>query len=144
MHVRSEPDNEERLDAMTLLPGQADEGWCRWEAVAALAPHQPTTPYVFRCQLGRVQRWSSQAGLHAHPPLLAWHFRHFDGYLAPEWVWDQVVYQVFPDRFRDGDQASNVRDGAYQGPDAPHRGCIRSRTRGEPRAEPAPPPGTVD
>lgn len=113
VHVRSEPDNEERLDAMTLLPAHADDGWCRWEALVPLAPHQPITRYVFRCRLGPHQRWLSQAGLHAHPPPLAWHFRHVDGYRAPAWLWEQVVYQVFPDRFRDGDERSNVRDGAY-------------------------------
>ncbi len=113
VHVRSEPDNEERLDAMTLLPAQADDGWCRWEALVPLAPHQPTTRYVFRCLLGPDQRWLSQAGLHTHPPPLACHFRHVDGYQAPAWVWDQVAYQVFPARFRDGDERSNVRDGAY-------------------------------
>ncbi len=113
VHVRSEPDNEERLDAMTLLPAQADDGWCRWEALVPLAPHLTTTRYAFRCLLGPDQRWLSQAGLHAHPPPLVWHFRHVDGYQAPTWVWDQVLYQVFPDRFRDGDQGSNVRDGAY-------------------------------
>ena len=32
---------------------------------------------------------------------------------APDWVHDTVFYQIFPDRFADGDPSNNVRDGEY-------------------------------
>jgi alpha-glucosidase len=37
----------------------------------------------------------------------------FADYQAPSWVQDAVFYQIFPDRFADGDPANNVRSGEY-------------------------------
>ncbi len=110
--VRSEPDFEERLDPLDVT--DRDAGRVRWEGFLPLAPHDPATRYAFVCQLGDAQRWLSQAGLCAHPPPGDLHFVHVDGYEPPRWVWDQVVYQVFPERFRDGDPTNNVPDGAYR------------------------------
>ena len=109
--VRSEPDHEERLDHLALVDRR--HGWAQWEGWLPLAPHHRVTRYAFVCRLSGAQRWLSQAGLHAYPPPVDLHFRHVAGYQPPRWVWDQVVYQVFPDRFRDGDPSNNVRDGEY-------------------------------
>ena len=111
VHVRSEPDHEERLDALKAVQRRADS--VQWEGWLPLAPHHPVTRYAFVCRLAGAQRWLSQAGLHAYPPPIDVHFRHVDGYQAPRWVWDQVVYQVFPDRFRNGDPAIDPHDGAW-------------------------------
>lgn len=112
VHVRSEPDNEEHLER--LEPVATQGGWIVWRGTLRLAPHRDATRYVFRFQLDGAQRWLSQAGLHAHPPPVDLHFRHVAGYRPPAWLWDQVAYQIFPDRFADGDAASNVATGAYE------------------------------
>lgn len=31
----------------------------------------------------------------------------------PSWLWDRVFYQIYPDRFFDGDPSTNVKDGEY-------------------------------
>lgn len=111
VHVRSEPDREERLDPLAVT--ERHGGRLRWEGFLPLVPHDAVTRYAFVCQWDDAQRWTSQAGLHDYPPPLGVHFAHVDGYRAPSWVWDQVAYQVFPERFRDGDPSNNVRDGAY-------------------------------
>ena len=111
VHVRSEPDNEELLTPMTLLG--AAGAWRTWQAWLPLVTHRSATRYAFRCLVGGEQRWLSQSGLHPYPPPLAVHFRHVHGYVPPRWVWHQVVYQVFPDRFRNGDPSSGVASGTY-------------------------------
>ena len=111
--VRSEPDNEERLSPLTPIAVGAIGPWRTWQAWLPLSTHCEFTRYAFRCLVGGEQRWLSQAGWHAYPPPLELHFRHVDGYVAPRWVWEQVVYQVFPDRFRSGDASTSVVDGAY-------------------------------
>ncbi len=40
-------------------------------------------------------------------------FQYLAGHRAPEWAWRSVFYQIFPDRFRNGDPANDVRDGEY-------------------------------
>ena len=115
--VRSEPDNEERLDPLERVGSRGP--WQLWQGTLPLVRHTDTTRYVFRIRVAGAQRWLSQAGLHAHPPPVDLHFRHVAGYRAPEWLWEQVVYQVFPDRFADGDVASNVVTGAYDYGGAP-------------------------
>jgi alpha-glucosidase len=72
--------------------------------------------------------WYNGAGLHRHTPADAEDFRLLADYAAPTWVRDSVFYQIFPDRFADGDPATNVRDGEFE-----YRG-YRSRARrwGEP------------
>ncbi|MBB6097060.1 alpha-glucosidase [Deinobacterium chartae] len=34
-------------------------------------------------------------------------------YQAPEWVWERVFYQIFPDRFRNGNPDNDVQSGEY-------------------------------
>lgn len=41
-------------------------------------------------------------------------FQYLAGYVAPEWAWSGVFYQIFPDRFRNGDNGNDVRSGEYE------------------------------
>ncbi|THF88264.1 glycoside hydrolase family 13 protein [Deinococcus sp. KSM4-11] len=40
-------------------------------------------------------------------------FQYLAGYAAPEWAWKGVFYQIFPDRFRNGDPSNDVQTGEY-------------------------------
>ena len=53
------------------------------------------------------------AGMHAHTPTDYADFRLLTDYAAPRWVHRSVFYQIFPDRFADGDPANNVRTGEW-------------------------------
>jgi alpha-glucosidase len=110
-YLRTEPDNEERLVA--LEPGEDRDGWRDWTARLEPVEHDPVTRYAFRFVFATEQRWLAQDGLHPVMPTVDVHFRHVAAYRPAAWVWDQVVYQVFPDRFRDGDPHNNVRSDAY-------------------------------
>ena len=41
------------------------------------------------------------------------HFRLTPGFHTPEWARGAVQYQIFPDRFRNGDRSNDVRTGEY-------------------------------
>jgi alpha-glucosidase len=110
--LRSEPDNEERLVPMASVAEHA--GWTAWRGRLERVEHEPVTRYAFRFTFARHQAWLAQDGLHLGMPARDVHFRHVPDYRPAAWVWDQVVYQIFPDRFRDGDPGSNVPDGAYR------------------------------
>jgi len=110
--VRSEPDHEERLD--TLTPSSTSAGWTLWQGFLPLSEHDAVTRYSFRLVGARGQWWLTQVGLTPYTPPVEVHFRHVDGYVAPAWLWDRVAYQIFPDRFCDGDPSNNVRSGAYR------------------------------
>ncbi len=53
------------------------------------------------------------AGLHHTRRAYRDWFQYLAGYVAPEWAWKSVFYQIFPDRYRNGDPDSDVRDGEY-------------------------------
>lgn len=40
-------------------------------------------------------------------------FQYLAGYQAPEWAWRSFFYQIFPDRFRNGDPSNDVQTGEY-------------------------------
>lgn len=111
VHLRTEPDHEERLVELALL-GERD-GWRTYGGSLRAVEHDPVTHYAFQFLFPGEQRWLAQDGLTPFVPALDLHFRLVPSYRPATWVWDQVFYQVFPERFRDGDPSNNVRDGAY-------------------------------
>jgi alpha-glucosidase len=58
--------------------------------------------------------WYNASGLHTFNPTDAQDFRLLADFQAPEWLKHAVFYQIFPDRFADGDAYNNVRDGEYE------------------------------
>jgi alpha-glucosidase len=56
--------------------------------------------------------WLTQNGVTPFPPTLEDDFKIVPDEV-PAWVTGAVFYQIFPDRFRDGDPSNNVRDGEY-------------------------------
>ncbi len=100
---------------------------CRWWQ-ATLRLNMPVTTYRFLLFTADGVWWYNGSGLHRHVPTDAEDFRLLADYTAPAWLHDQVFYQIFPDRFADGDPANNVRDGEFEYRD------VRSRAKrwGEP------------
>ena len=52
-------------------------------------------------------------GAHAYTPTDQDDFRLLADYHPPLWVTESVFYQIFPDRFADGDPSNNVRNGEW-------------------------------
>ncbi len=48
-------------------------------------------------------------------PDLSWQITVYDpGFYTPEWMRNAVIYQIFPDRFRNGDPTNDPADGEYE------------------------------
>jgi alpha-glucosidase len=110
--VRTEPDNEQFLSPMKCVV--TEDGWQLWEGVPKLETSEDVTLYAFKFITNGVQHWLSERGITPHFPERDLHFRYVPSYQAASWVWSQVFYQIFPERFFDGDPNNNVKDGEYE------------------------------
>ena len=94
--LRSVRDGEPYVVA--AKPESTDPAGTWW--TADLPVHNPLTSYRFLLTGGRAgYRWLNAAGVHARDVTDASDFRVSTEHDAPDWVADQVGYQVFPDRF---------------------------------------------
>ncbi|WP_062522128.1 glycoside hydrolase family 13 protein [Demequina silvatica] len=76
----------------------------RWFA-AELVLHNPLTGYRFLLETGGGTAWLNGAGLSRRDVTDHHDFRLHTRDLAPAWMDDAVVYQVFPDRFAPGPES---------------------------------------
>ena len=126
--LRTCPDGEQFFTEMQPASSQPDPA-CRWWQ-ATLRLHMPVTAYRFLIFTPDGAWWYNGLGVQDHVPTDASDFRLLAGYEAPLWVWNSVFYQIFPDRFADGDPASNVRTGEFE-----YRGQMsRSKRWDEPQS----------
>jgi alpha-glucosidase len=110
-YIRSEPDNEEYLSPMQLV--SKDKHWQIWQGILKLDIAQEMTLYCFKFLLSKTQYWLSEMGLSHYFPERDTHYRYNPHYQAAKWVWSQIFYQIFPERFADGDSSNNVKSGEY-------------------------------
>ncbi|MBX0329811.1 maltodextrin glucosidase [Oscillochloris sp. ZM17-4] len=107
--LRTCPDGEQSL--LPMAPAEAG-AVCRWWQVD-LPLRMLRTGYRFLLRTAAGVRWYNAAGVWGHYPTDANDFTILADYHAPLWLRDAVFYQIFPDRFADGDPSNNVRDGEY-------------------------------
>lgn len=97
VYLRSQPDNEEQLITMRYVGRQGQlhrwQAWLPWDHGNAL------TLYAFKVLVDGTQHWLAADGLHEHLPPESLHFRLNRQHQPPDWVREQVFYQIFPDRF---------------------------------------------
>lgn len=122
--LRSCPDGEQSI--VPMQPSGATSA-CRWWQVD-LALRMLRTGYRFLLHTDEGSRWYSAAGVSRHYPTDANDFKLLAEQSVPAWLRDAVFYQIFPDRFADGDPANNVRSGAYRY----HGRPVVARAWGEP------------
>ena len=108
--LRTCPDGEQALVPMQL---EREAGVCRWWSVA-VELSMLRTGYRFLLHSDAGSWWYAGAGCTRHYPTDVADFKILADYHAPGWVRDAVFYQIFPDRFADGDPSNNVRSGAYE------------------------------
>ena len=107
--VRTCPDGEQHFTPMRDLGVQ---GVCRWWE-GELPIRMLRTNYRFLLRADDGVYWYSAGGVTRYYPTDANDFVLLANYHAPTWVRDAVFYQIFPDRFADGDPSNNVRDSEY-------------------------------
>ena len=107
--VRTTPDGEQAFAELhEAEPGPAGR-W--WEVTLRLL--MPVTGYRFLLLTEAGHRWLNGSGIHRATPTDHEDFRLVAGHDPPGWLADRVFYQVFPDRFANGDPSNDVRDGAW-------------------------------
>ena len=68
--------------------------------------------YRFRISDGSATTWLNAAGITSNEPSSS-DFFIIPGFRTPDWMKNGVMYQVFPDRFYDGDTSNDVTNGQY-------------------------------
>jgi alpha-glucosidase len=68
--------------------------------------------YRFRINDGAATVWLNAAGITSRAPSSG-DFFIIPGFKTPDWMKNGVLYQIFPDRFYDGDPSNDVRSGEY-------------------------------
>lgn len=109
-YVRTAPDGEQMIKALEPGPGNSAAQW--WEA--DLVIDQPIVHYRFILKADDGIWFYTGTGPSAHLPLDATDFRILADYAAPEWVKTAVFYQIFPDRFHNGDPSIDPHDDEYE------------------------------
>ncbi|HEU4732773.1 MAG TPA: maltodextrin glucosidase [Kofleriaceae bacterium] len=111
IYLRADPDNEELLIAMHAAGSL--HGLARFEAMLPWDRGNDTTHYAFKVLHDHRQTWLAADGTHAHPPPRELLFKVCRDHQPPPWVADQIVYQIFPDRFCQGDPSHAVTTEEY-------------------------------
>lgn len=109
--VRSEPDNEETLTPMSLQGYQGE--WASYKVVIPFETGHFQTRYLFKLVWSDRLLWCSALGLSTAMPENNHQFRYVPAGQVPGWVAEQVFYQIFPDRFANGDHSLTPAEGAY-------------------------------
>lgn len=109
--LRSEPDNEGFFSPLELV---TNDTWNVWQGILRLNTAEDVTLYCFKFLYEGVQFWLDASGeVKKFFPERDLHFRLNPHYEAVTWVRSQVFYQIFPERFFDGDPSNNVQAGEY-------------------------------
>ena len=111
--LRAEEDNEEISLAMRRLRKAPCQGVTAWRAEIDLHSGQPRRRYSFKLLWENRQRWFSPQGFSAYPPARLEQFAVDVSDTGPDWVQDQVFYQIFPDRFARGTDRRPEQDSIY-------------------------------
>ncbi len=109
LFVRTIPDGEQHYAPMHIVASDAQCNW--WQTEIHLHMLRTNYRFFFHTSEGN---WSFTAnGMVQYTPTDATDFKFLYRYHAPSWVQSSVFYQIFPERFADGDSTNNVRSGEY-------------------------------
>ena len=95
------PGGKETVLAMRLINKDRVYDYYR----AELTMPAGETPYAFRYRDGSKRLWLTSAGVteDATAGRFTFSAQRFPAFVTPDWVKNGVIYQIFPDRFRNGD-----------------------------------------
>jgi Glycosidases len=106
--LRTIPNGEQQFTDMR--PGEPQAGWRVWEA--DLRVNEPRVPYRFAIRTREVVWWLNAAGIGQGVPFSLFDFKLLADTPAIPWLERSVFYQIFPDRFANGDPANDPVDEA--------------------------------
>jgi alpha-glucosidase len=108
--LRSFPDGEQTFAQMSAASLEPPVRWWQTE----LAINQPTVHYRFLIEADDGVWMYSAAGPTMHEPLDLFDFRLLADYHTPSWLSGSVFYQIFPDRFANGDPSNDPRPEEFE------------------------------
>lgn len=111
--LRAENDNEETALAMHKLRTPSSPGVTAWRAAIDLRSGQPRRRYSFKLLWLDRQLWFTPQGFSRFPPARLEQFAVDAPDSGPQWVADQVFYQIFPDRFARSSSRDAQQDKVY-------------------------------
>ena len=116
--VRSVHNGAEKLTEATSTEVRRGLRWYE----AELDVNEPRIQYQYYIVCDDVVYFYTQRGLTTYVPDHTYDFVLLAEYVQPAWVKDAVFYQIFPERFCNGDPANDVRTGEYA---VGGRPCVR-------------------
>ena len=111
--LRAEIDNEETSIPMRRVRLAPKPGVTAWRAAISLQSGQPRRRYSFKLLWDDRQLWFTPQGFSPFPPARLEQFAVDSPDSGPQWVAEQVFYQIFPDRFARGEQHQDQQDNVY-------------------------------
>lgn len=111
--LRAENDNEEISLGMHKQRSQPLPGVTAWRAAIDLSSGQPRRRYSFKLLWLDRQLWFTPQGFSRFPPARLEQFAVDVPDNGPQWVADQIFYQIFPDRFARSQSREATQDNVY-------------------------------
>lgn len=99
---------EERLD---LSKSKTDELFFDFYE-GTIGPFKETVPYYFELHSGNLKVFYNKRGVTREPEWY-YHFNIVPNFKTPEWAKGAIMYQIFVDRFYNGDKTNDVVDDEY-------------------------------
>lgn len=107
--LRSIPNGVEHLEEMHIV--KKERGLVYY--AASLKMRENRMQYHFYLVCDDVVYFYTQKEITTYVPDHTYDFVLLADYVQPEWVKEAVFYQIFPDRFRNGDPSNDVQSGEY-------------------------------
>ncbi len=107
--LRSRPNGAEYLQEMHIL--KRERGFVYYEAPLRITENR--MPYQFYLVCKDAVYFYTQKQITTYLPDHTYDFVLLADYVQPEWVKEAVFYQIFPERFCNGDPSNDVQDGEY-------------------------------
>lgn len=108
--LRTFPDGEQALTPIQLDCVDPPNQW--WQVEVEIT--EPVLHYRFIVQAEDGVWFYSANGALEHDPLDEFDFRLLANYQPPGWVFEQVFYQIFPDRFANGDPTNDPQPEEFE------------------------------
>ena len=109
VYLRTLPNGTERLTPMYLL--KKERGLSYYEAPMKMT--QPRMQYQFYLVCPDGIWFYTQKDITPYVPDHTYDFKLMSDYVQPQWVKEAVFYQIFPERFCNGDESNDVQTGEY-------------------------------
>lgn len=107
--LRTIPNGAERFTEMRIA--KRERGFVYYEADMTMTENRMQYHFYLVCK--DIVYFYTQKDITTYIPDHTYDFVLLADYVQPEWVKDAVFYQIFPERFCNGDPSNDVQDGEY-------------------------------